>query len=597
MKWIQRTKILVMKKNITLKKLKTYLWPKNLVKARMYLMSSLTCLIIGRMFVLGGPIAFKYLIDHLEKNPALFPTAILVGFVAVRILAQTFNELRDYSFNIVAQRVFREISVGVFKHLHSLSLKFHLNRQTGGLTRIIERGTKSLESIGQFLMMTILPSLIETTFLSVLLWIWYSPWCSLIMIITMVTYVVFTITVSTIRLKIVKEMNTYDNTAQTRAIDSLLNFETVKYFANEEFEVKRFDNVQAIYEKTSRKLRGSLNFLNAGQAIIFSIGLGAMLAFAIKRASIGEITPGDIAALFAFTLQLVMPLFNLGFAYREIKQGFVNLGEMFELLDEESDIKDTPEAKPLIHKTGKLRFENVYFGYSPDRKILNNIDFEINPSETVAFVGSTGAGKSTLSRLLFRFYDPDQGRILIDDQDIKTITQASLREILGMVPQDTVLFNDTLGYNIAYGAPEATVEQIKEAAQSAELNNFIESLPEGFETKVGERGLKLSGGEKQRVAIARMLLKKPKIFIFDEATSALDSTTEKRIQESLQKISKNQTTIIIAHRLSTIVDADKIFVLDKGVIAESGTHSQLLHKNGLYAGLWNQQINEGLIAE
>ncbi len=567
-----------------------------MVKAKMYLVSALSFLLIGRIFVLCGPIAFKYLIDHLEKSPAIFPAGILIGFVVVRILAQTFNELRDYTFNIVTQRVFREISVTTFKHLHSLSLKFHLNRQTGGLSRIIERATKSLEMISQFLMMTIFPSIIETVFLSVLLWIWYSPWCSVIMVLTMATYVVFTIIVSTKRLKIVKQMNVYDNTAQTRAIDSLLNFETVKYFGNEEFEVKRYDEVQAVYEKTSRKLRGSLNFLNAGQAIIFSIGLGGMLAFAVKRAAIGAITPGDVAALFAFSLQLVMPLFNLGFAYREIKQGIVNLGEMFELLDQESDIKDTAGAKPLVYKTGKVVFENICFNYGTDRQILKNINFEIHPGETAAFVGATGAGKSTLSRLLFRFYDPCKGSIYIDDQDLKSITQTSLRDILGMVPQDTVLFNDTLGYNIAYGAPPASPSEIQEAAKNAELDGFIAALPEGLETKVGERGLKLSGGEKQRVAIARMLLKKPKIFIFDEATSALDSSTEKRIQESLQKISKNQTTIIIAHRLSTIVDADKIFVLDQGVIAESGTHAKLLQQNGLYAKLWNQQINEGLIA-
>ncbi len=582
-------------KTLTLKKLGGYLWPKNMAKAKAYVIAALSFLLIGRMFVLCGPITFKYLIDHLEKTPAIFPATILIAFVVVRILAQTFNELRDYTFNIVTQRVFREISVTVFNHLHSLSLKFHLNRQTGGLSRIIERATKSLEAISHFLMMTILPSIIETIFLSVLLWIWYSLWCSIIMMATMITYVVFTINVSTRRLKIVKEMNAYDNTAQTRAIDSLLNFETVKYFGNEQFEVKRFDDIQAIYEKTSRKLRGSLNFLNAGQAIIFSIGLGGMLAFAIKRAAIGAITPGDVAALFAFSLQLVMPLFNLGFAYREIKQGIVNLGEMFELLNEESDIKDIPNAKPLVYKTGKVVFENVCFNYGTDRQILKDISFEIQPGETAAFVGATGAGKSTLSRLLFRFYDPCNGKILIDDQDIKTVTQNSLREILGMVPQDTVLFNDTLGYNIAYGAPQATFDKIQKAAHSAELDNFILSLPEGFDTKVGERGLKLSGGEKQRVAIARMLLKKPKIFIFDEATSALDSTTEKRIQESLQKISKHQTTIIIAHRLSTIVDANIIFVLDQGVIAESGTHLELLQRNELYAKLWNQQINEELI--
>jgi len=582
-------------KLLTLKKLKVYLWPKNMPKAKMYLISALSFLLIGRVCVLCGPVAFKYLIDAIEKTPGLFPVGILIGFVVVRISAQVFNEMRDYTFNIVTQRVFREISVTAFKHLHSLSLNFHLSRQTGSLSRIIERATKSLEMIGQFLMMTILPSILETLLLSILLWVWYSPWCSVIMILTMLMYVIFTINISTRRLKIVKEMNVQDNMAQTRALDGLLNFETVKYFCNESFEVDRYNEIQSIYEKISRKVRGSLNILNAGQALIFSLGLGGMLAFAIKRASLNEITSGDIAALFAFSLQLVMPLFNLGFAYREIKQGLVNLEEMFSLLDQESDIKDVPNAKRFVYKSGKIAFENVSFGYGPDRQILKNINFEIQPGTTVAFVGATGAGKSTISRLLFRFYDPNQGRILIDDQDLKLVTQKSLREVLGIVPQDAVLFNDTLGYNIAYGNPTASRNEIQEAIQHAELASFVTKLSEGLNTRVGERGLKLSGGEKQRVAIARMLLKKPKIFVFDEATSALDTVTEKRIQKSLEKISKNQTTIIIAHRLSTIIEADKIFVLNEGTIAESGTHLELLKQKGLYAKLWNQQIKEGLI--
>ncbi|MBP9829291.1 MAG: ABC transporter ATP-binding protein/permease [Proteobacteria bacterium] len=583
-------------KLLTLKKLKAYLWPKNMIRAKIYLISALFSLFIGRICVLGGPVIFKYLIDEFEKHPASFPFYLLVGFVAMRIFAQIFNELRDYIFNIVTQRVFREISVTTFKHLHSLSLNFHLNRQTGGLSRIIERATKSLEMISQFLMMTILPSFIETLLLSVLLWVWYGPWCSLIMISTMLVYVVFTINVATRRLKIVKQMNSYDNSAHTRTIDSLLNFETVKYFNNEDFETKRYDEIQAFYEETSRKLKGSLNLLNAGQAIIFSLGLGGMLGIAINRAALGEITAGDIAALFAFSLQLVMPLFNLGFAYREIKQGMVNLGEMFDLLDQDSDIKDAQNAQALVYKKGKIVFENVSFSYGSDRHILKNISFEIQPGETVAFVGETGAGKSTLSRLLFRFYDPSQGRILIDGQDIKSVTQKSLRKILGMVPQDTVLFNDTLGYNIAYADSSASFEQVQEAAQNAELGKFIAVLPEGLNTTVGERGLKLSGGEKQRVSIARALLKQPKIFIFDEATSALDTATEKRIHETLQKISKNHTTIIIAHRLSTIVNAAKVFVLNKGVIAESGTHHELLQQKGLYEKLWNQQIKQELEA-
>lgn len=560
--------------------------------ARVLLLASMALLIIGRLFVLGGPITFKYLIDHIKENPKIFPTMLIIWFVAIRILAQICNELRDYTFSIVSQRILRQISVRVFNHLHTLSLQFHLNRQTGALSRIIERGTKSLESICLFLMMTIMPSIIESILLAVLLWYWYSPACSVIMIITMIAYVIFTIVVSTRRLKIVKQMNETENASHTKAIDSLLNFETVKYFGNEALETQRFDQVQAMHEKTARKFRSSLNILNAGQAVIFSIGLGGMITFAVKSAGSGEITPGDVAALFAFALQLVMPLFNLGFAYREIKQGIVNLGEMFELLDQESDIKDVPNAKPLQYQQGKIEFENVSFSYNFDRKIINNLNLVINPGETIAFVGTTGGGKSTISRLLFRLYDPNEGRILIDGQDIRTITQESLRKIIGIVPQDTVLFNDTISYNIAYGLPDATLTEIKGAAKSANLDGFITKLPQGYETKVGERGLKLSGGEKQRVAIARMLLKKPKIYVFDEATSALDSTTEKRIQESLQTNSSGCTTLIIAHRLSTIVDANRIFVLDHGEIAESGHHQELLAKNGLYAKLWNQQIRE-----
>lgn len=589
---INHKKMAKMNRTLTIKKFCCYLWPKDMPIARLLLLVSVTLLVMGRLFVLGGPIAFKYLIDHLKESPTVFPTLIIVSFVVIRILAQICNELRDYTFSIVSQRILRQISVSVFNHLHKLSLKFHLNRQTGALSRIIERGTKSLESICLFLMMTILPSIIESILLAILLWHWYSPTCSVIMIVTMLTYVFFTIIVSTRRLKIVKQMNETENASQTRALDSLLNFETVKYFCNEELETHRFDQVQALHEKSARKFRSSLNFLNAGQAVIFSIGLGGMLTFAIQRATLSEITPGDVAALFAFALQLVMPLFNLGFAYREIKQGIINLGEMFELLDQESDIKDQPNAVSLQYQQGKIEFKNVSFSYNPDRKIINNINLAINPGDTVAFVGATGGGKSTLSRLLFRLYDPNDGCILIDGQDIKNVTQESVRQIIGIVPQDTVLFNDTIAYNIAYGLPNATVAEIQEAAKNANLNEFIAKLPQGYETKVGERGLKLSGGEKQRVAIARMLLKKPKIYVFDEATSALDSTTEKRIQESLHKISSGCTTLIIAHRLSTIVDANCIFVLDNGQIAESGNHQQLLEKDGLYATLWNQQIRD-----
>lgn len=559
-------------------------------RAKLYLFLSIGFLVLGRVFLLTGPMVFKHLVDEINNLQAYLPLKILALFVIVRILAQFFNESRDYVFNILSQRIFREVSVKVFKHLHALSLQFHLNRKTGALSRIIERGTTSLVSISHFLMMTVLPSIVESMLLSILLYAWYGIWCSVIMLITITSYAFFTVFISSRRIQIVKEMNAEDNKAQTRAIDSLLNFETVKYFTNENLEINEYDRIQANYEKISRKLKSSLNVLNLGQSVIFSIGLGLMLFVAVNGAHKGEITAGDIAALFAFSLQLIMPLFNLGFAYREIKQGVVNLEEMLMLLDQESDIKDLPNAKPLLAKSGKVVFEDVSFSYQDDRQILNKMSFEIPAGKIAAFVGATGAGKSTLSKLLFRFYDPTQGRILIDDQDIKLVTQKSLREVLGIVPQDTVLFNDTMLYNITYGSPSASQSEINAAIKRAELNKFISLLPNGLDTVVGERGLKLSGGEKQRIAIARVLLKSPKVFIFDEATSALDTITEKMIQKNLQKISQGKTTIIIAHRLSTIVNADIIFVIDNGTIIESGKHNQLLQNNNVYNELWYQQL-------
>ncbi len=580
-----------MRAKLFLKKISLYIWPNTMPRAKLYLFLSVLFLVLGRVFLITGPVVFKHLVDEVNNLDTYLPIKLLALFVLVRILAQFFNESRDYVFNILSQRIFREVSVKVFKHLHELSLKFHLNRKTGALSRIIERGTNSLVSISHFLMMTILPSIVESVLLSVLLCVWYGIWCSLIMFITIISYAVFTVFVSTKRIQIVKEMNAEDNKAQTRAIDSLLNFETVKYFTNENLEVNEYDRIQSNYEKISFRLKSSLNLLNLGQSVIFSIGLGLMLFVAINGAHKGELTAGDIAALFAFSLQLIMPLFNLGFAYREIKQGIVNLGEMFDLLDQESDIKDLPNAKPLLVKSGKVAFENVCFSYQDNRQIINKMSFEIPAGKIAAFVGATGAGKSTLSKLLFRFYDPTEGRILIDDQDIKLITQKSLRETLGMVPQDTILFNDTMLYNITYGLPYASQSEVDDAIKRAELDKFINLLPNGLETVVGERGLKLSGGEKQRIAIARVILKSPKIFIFDEATSALDTITEKMIQKNLKKISQGKTTIVIAHRLSTIVEADIIFVIEKGEIVESGNHAQLLQNENIYKKLWNQQRN------
>ncbi len=571
------------------------MWPKSLVRLRVLLILSFIFLIGGRVLAMVSPLALKGIIDSLDKNPYVFPAVMCLTLIGSRVLQQGMNEMRDYLFNIVSQRVHRDVGVAVFRHLQSLSLSFHLNRQTGGLSRVIERGTLAMESIGRFLTMTILPSIIEVSFLAIILWLKFSPLCSIIMMSTILAYVLFTIKLAAWRLKIVKEINTFENEAQTKAVDSLLNFETVKYFNSEEIEINRYSDIQKKYEIKARVLRGSLGLMNFGQGVIYSIGLLLMMTVTIKDVNQGILTSGDIAALFAFSLQLLMPLFNIGFAYRETKQGLLNINDMLNLLNEDSDIKDQENAPLLKITEGKISFKKVSFTYDNQRNILKDLSFDINPGQRIAFVGTTGAGKSTISRLLFRFYDPSDGQILVDNQDIKTVQQRSLRQAIGMVPQDTVLFNDTLLYNITYGAKNVSASDLEEVLERTKLKGFINTLPLGLATKVGERGLKLSGGEKQRVAIARMLLKKPKIFVFDEATSALDNHTEKMVHQNISEISKGYTTLLIAHRLSTVVDADCIFVLNDGKIAEQGTHGELLINKGIYASLWQEQLKEGLI--
>ena len=558
--------------------------------AKLRLVLALSALVLSKVAVLYVPIIFKYAIDFLN-NPtnAAVPVGLMVLYGFMRLISSTFSEIRDATFAKVAQRSLRQVGLKIFDHLHHLSLRFHLERQTGGLTRAIERGTKSIETLLTFLSFSILPIIAEILLVSTFLWIMYDFYFAIITLLTMAIYIIFTLKLSEWRISYVRKMNENDSQSQTKAIDSLLNYETVKYFNNEYHEKERFDQSLRLYEKAAVQSKISLSYLNIGQVFIISVGLIAVMILASQQVIQKTMTVGDLVAVNTFLIQLYIPLFNLGFAYREIKLALVNLESMFSVMEEPEEIKDVPDAKPINVSGGEICFENVSFSYQENRSILKDISFTIPAGKTLAVVGSSGAGKSTISRILFRFYDVIKGKILIDGQDIKSVTQQSLRRSIGIVPQDTVLFNDTIGYNILYGRMDATKAEIVEAAKQAKIHDFIESLPEGYDTTVGERGLKLSGGEKQRVAIARTLLKRPKIFLFDEATSALDTRTEKEIQENLREISKNKTTLIIAHRLSTIIDADEIIVLEKGKIVEKGNHQTLLKENGTYAAMWKRQ--------
>jgi ATP-binding cassette subfamily B protein len=538
------------------------------------------------------PILFKEAIDSLaasNKEIVTLPVILILSYGIARLISALFAELRDGIFASVAQRAVRQAGLAVFNHLHRLGLRYHLERQTGGLSRVIERGTKGIETLLQFLTFNIIPTIVEILLVAVVLWFLYDYRLSLVTLLTMVIYIGFTLWVTEWRINFVRTMNATDTEAHTKAIDSLLNFETVKYFGNEAHEATRFDAALKQYESAAVKSKLSLSFLNIGQAIIISTGLVAVMLMAGRSVMASHMTVGDFAAVNTYLLQLYIPLFTLGFAYREVKLSLVSMESMFDLLNVPEEVQDQREAPDLKVTGGEIIFDNVSFAYMPDRPILKNISFRLPPGKTVAIVGSSGAGKSTIGRLLFRFYDVTDGKITIDGQDIREVTQQSLRNTIGVVPQDTVLFNDTIEYNIRYGNPHASQTQIEDAARQAHIHTFIMSLPQRYETRVGERGLKLSGGEKQRVAIARTMLKKPKIFLYDEATSALDTHTEKQIQANLEEVSAHHSTVIIAHRLSTIIDADEILVLDQGEIAERGTHSKLLEKEGLYAVMWQRQ--------
>ena len=555
---------------------------------------AMSLLIFSKLANVTVPLALKEIIDAMDKTKSVLaiPVFLIIGYGVLRLLSTLFGELRDAVFANVTQRAIRRVALKVFEHLHNLSLRFHLDRQTGGVSRDIERGTRGIGFLLNFTLFNILPTLLEIGLVAAILLKKYSPWFAVITFITLLIYIAFTLFITEWRMVVRRTMNDPDSKANTRAIDSLLNYETVKYFGNERYEADRYDDHMAHWEAAAVRNQTSLALLNSVQSVVIAIGITTLMLLAASQVVKGAMTVGDLVLVNVYMIQLYMPLHFLGFVYREIRHALADMEKMFSLLDEHREIEDSPNATTLDVGSAAVRFDHVSFGYAPDRQILFDVSFAIPAGNTVAVVGASGAGKSTLSRLLFRFYDVQQGRILISGQDIREVTQSSLRAAIGIVPQDTVLFNDTIYYNIAYGRPEATREEIIVAAQAAHIHDFIESLPQGYDTMVGERGLKLSGGEKQRVAIARAILKNPAILIFDEATSALDSKSEKAIQAELRAIAQNRTTLVIAHRLSTVVDADQILVMDQGKIVERGTHRELLAQNRLYAQMWNLQKQE-----
>lgn len=551
-------------------------------------------LVLAKLANVTVPLVLKEIVDALGQPMAMLsvPVSLVIGYGLLRFFSTLFGELRDAVFAKVTQRVIRRVALKLFVHLHSLSLRFHLERQTGGVSRDIERGTKGISFLLNFMLFSILPTLLEIGLVTGILVYRYNPWYAVITFITLVVYIVFTLFITEWRMIFRRTMNDMDSKANTRAIDSLLNYETVKYFSNEAYEARRYDEHMSKWEVSAVRNQTSLAALNSGQSAIIAIGMTALMLLASSGVAKGELTVGDLVLINVFMLQLYMPLHFLGFVYREIKHSLVDMEKMFRLLDENREIEDASGAVPLKIDQAVIHFEQVCFSYEAKRQILRDVTFDIPAGHTVAVVGSSGAGKSTLSRLLFRFYDVNSGRILIGDQDIRGVTQSSLRAAIGIVPQDTVLFNDSIYYNIAYGRPDATQEDVLDAALSAHIDGFIQSLPDGYDTIVGERGLKLSGGEKQRVAIARAILKNPPILIFDEATSALDSKSEKAIQDQLRNVAHERTTLVIAHRLSTIVDAHQILVMSEGRIVERGTHRDLLKMQGMYAQMWALQQQE-----
>ncbi len=578
-----------------------FVWPAGRPDLRVRVVLAFIVLVLAKLVTIAVPIFFKEATDWLTTNaPAAgaggvarglaFGAAMLIlAYGTGRVLMMVLNQTRDVLFTKVGQNAVRELNNRTFQHLHRLSLRFHLERRTGGLSRVIERGTRGIDLIIRMGILNVIPTVLELVLIcGILLW-YFNAIYVVITLTTVALYLWYTFAASEWRMSIRREMNDSDTEANTKAIDSLLNYETVKYFGNEAHEARRFDASMARYEQAAIRTYYSLGVLNSGQSLIFTAGMTISMLLAGRGVANGTLTIGDFVMINAMMIQLYMPLNFMGMVYREIKQGLVDLETMFALVSENPEIEDKPGARPLAIDKGTIRFENVSFRYEADRAILKDVSFEVPAGKMVAIVGPSGAGKSTVSRILFRFYDIADGRVTIDGQDIRDVTQESLRAAIGVVPQDTVLFNDTILYNIRYGRPGASDAEVEEAARLAQIDPFIKLLPQGYKTQVGERGLKLSGGEKQRVAIARTILKGPPILMLDEATSALDSHTEKEIQDALDRVAKNRTTLVIAHRLSTIVHADNILVLEQGKLVEQGTHGELIARDGLYASLWNRQ--------
>ena len=579
-----------------------HLWPVGEPMLRLRVVGALLLLAAAKAANVLVPIAYARAVDALAPQSGAgaviaVPIALLVGYGLLRVMASALGELRNAVFSKVQARAGRRVALQVFRHLHALSMRFHMDRATGGLSRVIERGVRGIATSLNFLLFNIIPTIVEILFVAVILWWMFAASFALTMLGTIIAYVAFTLTFTNWRLRFRRQMNQTDEEANTKAVDSLLNYETVKYFGNEAHEARRYDESLTRYEGAYVRSETTLNMLNAGQATIMAVGLTITMLLAGRGIADGSMSIGDLVMVNTYLIQLYQPLNILGFAYREIKQGLTDMEQMFALLDVPAEVRDAPDAAPLALGAGEIRFEDVRFGYRPDREILKGVSFTVPPGRMLAIVGPTGAGKSTLSRLLFRFYDVTGGRVLVDGQDVRQITQQSLRAAIGVVPQDTVLFNDTIRYNIAYGRPGATDQEIENAARLAQVHDFVTRLPDGYATRVGERGLKLSGGEKQRVAIARTILKDPRLLILDEATSALDTRTEQEIQAALRDVARNRTTLVIAHRLSTVVEADEIIVLQDGAIAERGTHGALIAAGGLYADMWRRQSEAMAAAE
>jgi ABC-type transport system involved in Fe-S cluster assembly fused permease/ATPase subunit len=574
-----------------IRRLLPYLWFKGPATVRLRVVAAVAMLIGAKVTTVYVPIIYKQAVDALSapKEAIVLPLGLLLAYGGARVVSAAFAELREIVFARVAQNAIHVVALETFRHLHRLSMRFHLERQTGGLSRAIERGTNGIDNLLHYLLFQIVPTLFEILLVALVLWGLYDIRFAAITLATIAAYVVFTLAVTSWRIKFRRQMIEAESEANTKAIDSLLNYETVKYFGNEAHEARRYDRALSAYEEAGVRSANSLSFLNAGQATIIAAGVTLIMLLAGQGVVAGHMTIGDFVLVNAYLIQLYLPLNFLGMVYRELRQSLIDMQAMFQLLEVDVEVPDAPHATPLRVSGGRVEFDNVTFGYDARRPILQGLSLTVPAGQTVAIVGPSGAGKSTISRLLFRFYDVDAGAIRIDGRNIRDVTQTSLRAAIGIVPQDTVLFNDTIYYNIAYGRPDAAPAEVEEAARLARIHDFIMALPDGYQTKVGERGLKLSGGERQRVAIARTILKRPPILLFDEATSALDTRTEKGIQESLRALSQGVTTLVIAHRLSTIVDADEIVVLENGHVAERGRHAQLLAQRGIYAAMWARQ--------